>query len=179
MSELSQFLDQLATERTLSADSILHGVKKMAYSLGFSMYAHHNFYQKTSQIFIPNAYTYPEAWIDRYYEVNHYINDPTHHYAISTCFSYPWCDIQEHFQITRDQQLVFDEASEFGLKGGLSIPIRKPEGDIALLSFSGDLSQKEFRQIWFHNKREFALLGLHLANRSIPRAVANDLSSEN
>lgn len=169
MSELSQFLDQLATERNLSADSILIGVKKIAHSLGFSMYAHHNFYQKTSQIFIPNAYTYPEAWIDRYYEVNHHINDPTLQYAVGTCFSYPWCDIHENFQITRDQQLVFDEASEFGLKGGLSIPIRRPGGDIALLSFSGALSQKEFRQIWIHNKREFTLLGLHLANCSIPQ----------
>lgn len=178
MSELSQFLDLLATEDDLSADSILNGVKRMAYGLGFTMYAHHNFYQKTSQIFIPNAYTYPEAWIDRYYEVNHYINDPTLQYAVNTCFSYPWCDIQENSQITRDQQLVFDEASEFGLKGGLSIPIRRPGGNIALLSFSGDVSQKEFRQIWSHNKREFTLLGLHLANRSIPQA-AHGLPFEN
>ncbi len=173
MSELSQFLEFLSTDSHASAGSILSELGKTAQSLGFSKYAHYNFCQKTPLIFLPNAYTYPEEWVDRYYEADHYINDPTVHYAMQTCLPYSWRDMHKSFPLSPKHQLVFDEASEFGLKQGLSIPIRKAGGDIALLCFSGDLSQRDFHQICRHFHREFALIGIYLANIYASRKIEN------
>ncbi len=177
MSELTQLLEFLSTDKLASADRILSAVGKAAQNFGF-MYAHYNFCQKTSHSktcnnFLPNAYTYPEEWVDRYYEADHYINDPTVRYAVQTCLPYSWHDMHKSFPLNSDQQLVFDEASEFGLKQGLSIPILNPGEGTSLLCFSGDLSQKDFHQICSHFKTEFALIGIYLANICASQKVEN------
>lgn len=169
MSGFSQLLEFLATPEFISADGVFTIVDKAAKDLGFHVYRHYNVRHKNARPFLHNAYTYPEGWVDRYWEADHHINDPIFQNATRTCLPYSWADMTDNLYITPDQQAIFDEAKEFGLREGLSIPIHKPGGDISLLSFSGNLSRQDFRQIWYYHKRKFTLMGLYIANRSLPQ----------
>ena len=105
--------------------------------------------------------TYPKDWIDRYVDQNYANADAVFPAASAHLFPLRWDELYSDGHTTRKQRHVFDEAGDFGLKNGFTVPIHGPSGGLAALSLSGTLPRKEFEQIWRHYYDDLTLVAVH------------------
>lgn len=143
-------------------------------SLGFDVYAYYIIRPSRSFINLRNKYTYQEAWVDQYYASNHNIHDVTVLRASTTSLPYSWEMVREDKNISQKQRTVFNEASEFGLTHGVSIPLHGPDEGLALLSLAGKMSPNEFEKIWKWHRVDFALLGAHVLEARLKLKAINN-----
>jgi LuxR family quorum-sensing system transcriptional regulator CciR len=88
----------------------------------------------------PIAVKYPPAWCTRYFERKYYRIDPTLIHAPSFARPYLWRDLEDLCDLDQRQRSFLREASEFGLRHGVSVPIHRPWGKVAVVSFASDAS---------------------------------------
>ncbi|MEX0828318.1 MAG: LuxR family transcriptional regulator [Haliea sp.] len=105
--------------------------------------------------------TFPEEWTGRYVDFNYSDVDAVYPAASAYMFPLRWDELYSDGRTTRKQRLVFDEASEFGNKNGLTVPIHGPAGGLASLSMSGDLTQRDIDQIWDNFYDELTLFAAY------------------
>ena len=72
-----------------------------------------------------------------------------------------WSEIRLNPRLSKRQQVLFDDAKEFGLVHGISVPLHGPEGGLAVLSFSSGSSEKQFNEIWRTRRDDLALVGAY------------------
>jgi DNA-binding CsgD family transcriptional regulator len=65
--------------------------------------------------------TYPKAWVDHYIDAGYTRTDPARKFALLHPVPFFWSEIFPH--IRGKNMRVFNEAKEFGLAAGLSVPI--------------------------------------------------------
>ncbi len=85
-----------------------------------------------SRVIVINGY--PNAWLERYWEQNYSLSDP----VVAYCSQHT-VPIQWHELITDKTSIsaqVMNEAADFGLKTGISMPIHSPQGEMGILSFT-------------------------------------------
>ncbi|MBX3712491.1 MAG: LuxR family transcriptional regulator [Lysobacter sp.] len=97
--------------------------------------------------------TYPEAWVTHYFAQDYISIDP----IISHCHDHAtplaWDEAQHFDRRVVDPHLqkirnLFDEAREFGLGAGVSVPLHGPGVSWGLMSYaSGDLTAKDFNDL--------------------------------
>lgn len=80
---------------------------------------------------------YPEAWIERYFEQGYFGRDPVMAYVRENVLPVAWKSL------TSERNRVMDEATEFGLRYGLSAPIHGPRFELGVLSFATGLEERD------------------------------------
>lgn len=82
------------------------------------------------------ASNYPSAWRTRYFEREYYRLDPV--VLLAPCMSRPfsWEWLKQRRDLPARQRLIFEEASEAGLRSGVSVPLHGPGGRVAVASFA-------------------------------------------
>jgi LuxR family transcriptional activator of bioluminescence operon len=90
---------------------------------------------------------YPPAWLDIYFKQEKHKNDPVVAYMMNKHAPVEWSQLlqQSQFSSAQSQNLML-EAREYGLKNGLSIPIRSSSGKFAVFSLAIDDDSDEGRQ---------------------------------
>lgn len=78
---------------------------------------------------------YPQDWRDNYERRNLRNVDPTVAYCFRSYSPLVW--MPQSFQ-TPDQQAMYEEASAFGLRGGVTLPIHGPRGEVGMLTCVSD-----------------------------------------
>ena len=105
--------------------------KKLEYD--FILYSIHisSSFKESSINYIGN---FPSKWIQRYEEQDYSSIDPTVKHCISSNTPICWYDFYSH----KDTLVTnfFNEASQFGLLGGVSIGFRINSGEVGILSLS-------------------------------------------
>ncbi len=83
---------------------------------------------------------YPDQWMDFYLEKSKTKADPVVSYIISQNAPICWHQLMaiDEFK-TIEQQDLMQQASQYGLINGLSVPIHSVSGDIAVLSLANDI----------------------------------------
>jgi LuxR family quorum-sensing system transcriptional regulator CciR len=79
---------------------------------------------------------YPAEWQERYFEQRYQEIDPVVIYTPMIARPFLWSSLADRRIQPRKQRLIFDEAREFGLKAGVSVPIHGPCGKVAVVSFA-------------------------------------------
>ena len=74
---------------------------------------------------------YPGQWRDHYDRNNLRAADPTVEYCFRSSSPFVW--LPQSFKTT-EQQALYEEASAFGLKVGVTLPIRGVDGEIGMLT---------------------------------------------
>ena len=74
---------------------------------------------------------YPGQWRDHYDRNNLRTADPTVEYCFKSSSPFVW--MPQSFK-TPEQQALYEEASSFGLKVGVTLPIRGVDGEIGMLT---------------------------------------------
>ena len=87
---------------------------------------------------------YPEAWLDRYWERGYYAIDPVIAYCSRHTLPVAWHALTP--ETSRANRRVMNEATEFGLRSGVSMPMHGPRGELGILSFAEGSATKAGRE---------------------------------
>jgi LuxR family quorum sensing-dependent transcriptional regulator len=79
-----------------------------------------------------------EPWFERYVEQGFYRHDPMAKHTRETSLPFFWHEVALGSEHTPEARQVMDEASEFGLKQGFSVPILGPDGDRSCVTMGGE-----------------------------------------
>ena len=80
---------------------------------------------------------FPKAWTSRYMDQRYYEYDPTFDVASREQLPFTWHSCADREGLTRMQRQIFVEASEAGLRCGLSVPIHVWDRPSAVVSVAG------------------------------------------
>ena len=77
---------------------------------------------------------YPEQWLTHYFENAYYESDPVVLYCSQHIVPIKWHDLR----LTKSSasERIMNEATEFGIKGGISMPVHSPHGEFGILSLA-------------------------------------------
>lgn len=103
---------------------------------------------------------YPDSWVEHYFENSYYRNDPVMDYCTNHIIPIQWHDLV----ITQSSisERFMNEAGEFGLKAGITMPVHSPHGELGILSFALNCSSKAAREVTQHALPYVHLLAGHL-----------------
>ena len=102
--------------------------------------------------------TYSEEWVKHYFEQRYFEIDPVVKTSIKTILPTDWSSLDRN---SAKIAKMFDEAASGGVGNqGLSVPIRGPNGELALFSVTAELANRE----WALFKRELMPLLQMLAH---------------
>ncbi|SJM34860.1 LuxR family transcriptional regulator [Mesorhizobium delmotii] len=79
---------------------------------------------------------YPDEWQQRYFEMGYDKIDPIIKASRTRPGAFRWSEVHNDASTTEDGRRVFDEAATFGLRSGISVPLRGPGGSFAIMSFA-------------------------------------------
>jgi DNA-binding CsgD family transcriptional regulator len=88
---------------------------------------------------------YPDGWVDHYFERSHFVHDPVLAHCAGHNVPVQWQDL-----ITpagSASRLMMDEAGDFGLRAGVTVPVHSPHGELGILSFAVNHSPRTAREI--------------------------------
>jgi len=106
--------------------------------------------------------SYPPGWTERYLREHYERLDPVIALAHSQTDPFMWGLGSDHFELTELQQRLFDEASEFGIRCGLTIPLQDGRGPVAAVTFASDSRREVFRRTIESNSRVLQLMAIDL-----------------
>lgn len=89
--------------------------------------------------------TRPLEYVQRYVEHDYVMRDPVVTHIRTARRTFSWSDVRQARRLTREEALIMDEAGEFGVSDGLTIPIFTARGTLGVVSPCGkapDLSDR-------------------------------------
>lgn len=90
--------------------------------------------------------TFPDDWVEHYLLQGFSDVDPTFQKAMGTILPFDWREVSAQNDLSNGQRRVFDEARDFGLTTGATIPIHGPESGLSTLNVSSSGSQQQFEE---------------------------------
>lgn len=115
--------------------------------------------------------TYPESWALHYHNQDYVNHDPVLLRATRTMQAFDWPSLAADPSLSHRQKRVLNEARDFDIANGATVPIHAPGGGFATLSVASTaMSETEFRREW---KRLWPYV--HLAALYSQSAVENRL----
>lgn len=97
--------------------------------------------------------TYPPAWTAYYLQEHYERVDPVVAQARRHFEPFRWGVAGDGMVLSRQQKQLFDEAAEFGIRCGLTVPIHDRRGQVAAVTFAADLNHSAFcRSIDAHER---------------------------
>lgn len=107
--------------------------------------------------------TYPVGWTDHYLGLHYERLDPVIRMAHTRTEPFEWGLGTDSFELSGEQKNFFDEASDFGIRCGFTIPIQDIRGPVAAVTFASDVRRPEFLRSVEANARvlQFMAIVLH------------------
>ena len=111
--------------------------------------------------------TYPSSWANHYVE-NHYASkDVVMRIVTSTLRPFLWSDLAEQGKLNLTQRKIFNEATEFKIKSGGSIPIHGPGAAKASFAIASELPEKDFAPLFLSQRHELHLVATYAHERML------------
>jgi LuxR family transcriptional activator of conjugal transfer of Ti plasmids len=105
--------------------------------------------------------TYPSEWT-RHYLRNHYEGvDPVIARARADPEPFEWGLDAGPTPLSRPQRRLFDEAAEFGLRHGFTVPIHDGRGPVAAVTFAADERRTAFLRTIAEHRRVLQLMAMY------------------
>ena len=108
--------------------------RRMTERLGFRWFA----YLRLSDDVPALISSYPKPWTDRYFDLGYQQIDPVVQRARRESGLFSWGGSAPNAAGTREQRRFFDEAMTFGIKSGVTVPIRGGFGRMAAFTMASD-----------------------------------------
>ncbi|CAG1020132.1 Transcriptional activator protein LuxR [Methylococcales bacterium] len=103
---------------------------------------------------------YPEPWLEHYFTNAYYDIDPIIAYCSKYVTPIQWDDLTK--SISSQSIQMMNEAGEFGLKAGITMPMHGPHGELGILSFALNRPTLLAREITQHAMPYVQLLAGYL-----------------
>lgn len=105
--------------------------------------------------------TYPSRWVAHYLRNNYQVLDPVIGEALRNPEPFRW-GINFNSKFTsKAQHRLFEEAAEFGIRFGFTVPIHDGHGPIAALTFAVDQSRPQFERFIESHGRVLQLMAMY------------------
>jgi DNA-binding CsgD family transcriptional regulator len=108
---------------------------------------------------------YPREWTERYVNEGHISHDMVSRHAARTVRPFPWLEIGRVSDFTADQQRVFHEVGELGVRNGGTVPIHGPGLAKAQFTVASRLSDTEFTKLYAMHRHELHLVATYMHER--------------
>lgn len=79
---------------------------------------------------------YPRRWVEHYFAREHFRHDPVMAYCARHVVPMQWHELA--LERGSGAAAMMDEAGEFGVKSGVTMPVHTPQGELGILSFALD-----------------------------------------
>ncbi|MBR1146153.1 LuxR family transcriptional regulator [Bradyrhizobium sp. AUGA SZCCT0431] len=117
--------------------------------------------------------TYPANWAARYLHNRYERLDPVVIRALQNPEPFQWGSGLSTKSISRAQQEILDEASQFGIRFGFTVPIHDGHGPIAALTFATDQRRSQFENCTNSHARVLQLMAMYF-HAHVRRKLARD-----
>lgn len=108
--------------------------------------------------------TYPTSWTTHYLRERYEHVDPVIKTALTRDDPFEWGRDVASIELSNPQQQLFDEASEFGIRHGFTIPLRCLAGPVAALTFATDQCRPAFQRSMKLNLQALQLMSIQFHN---------------
>ena len=88
--------------------------------------------------------TYPSSWAEQYCANRYDRIDPVIARSIATTLPFAWSADGFDTELTNKQKWLLEEASEFGIRHGVTIPVHDRQGKVATLTLAACDSRSAF-----------------------------------
>lgn len=100
--------------------------------------------------------SFPESWALHYAQQGYLEIDPAMRRALNGLMPFDWADLAP---LSHSQAKLFGESREFGVgERGLCIPLRSQGGEVAVVSITGNMSERSWKQFKREKTGELRLL---------------------
>jgi LuxR family transcriptional regulator, activator of conjugal transfer of Ti plasmids len=132
---LNQWFERLIEQVALAHDeaTVKATLAKLSRQAGFGAYAYLNLHAET-QTAISN---YDLEWQQRYLEKSYALIDPVVRNARDHWEAFAWSNDPSQ-KMTKDRRNFYGEAGEFGIRSGITIPIKTGFGRMAMLTLAAE-----------------------------------------
>ncbi len=118
--------------------------------------------------------TYPTGWTSHYLRSRYQCIDPVIVRALQTVEPFRWGAELASKSTSAAQQKLFDEAAQFGIRFGFTVPIHDGHEPVAALTFATDRRQGRFEDCINAHARVLQLMGM-LFHVHVRRKVARNV----
>ncbi|MEX0807432.1 MAG: autoinducer binding domain-containing protein [Dongiaceae bacterium] len=107
--------------------------------------------------------TYPEEWTAHYIDKDYVATDPTIHAVSGGLRPVRWDELETDPSMTRRGRKMFQEARDFGLRSGVTMPIHGPGNGYTVFGASFDRGEKDLARDWpeIRSALQLVVLGAH------------------
>lgn len=169
-SAFQEFVDAIHTANT--ADEFERVATRLTHRLGFERFAYLRLVGETPMLIS----SYPKSWTNRYFRLGYQQLDPVVRHARLEHTLFSWGGEASPIQGSRDQRRFFDEATAFGIRSGITVPIRGGFGRMAAFTLATSEREAHQEELMAKLKDVVQLAGLyfhtHVAVR-LDRSVAS------
>jgi len=133
--ELNQWFERLTEQVALAHDeaTVKATLEKLSREAGFGAYAYLNL-QAETQTAISN---YDVEWQQRYFEKSYALIDPVVRSARDQLEAFAWSN-EASLRMSKERRNFYGEAGEFGIRSGITIPIKTGFGRMAMLTLASE-----------------------------------------
>jgi LuxR family transcriptional regulator, activator of conjugal transfer of Ti plasmids len=117
--------------------------------------------------------TYPASWVRHYVHSRYERLDPVIRQALQSPEPFKWGLGLSTTQFSRAQREFFDEASQFGIRFGFTVPIHDGHGPVAALTFACDQRNVSFEHRVTSDARVLQLMGMYF-HANVRRKLMHD-----
>jgi LuxR family transcriptional regulator, activator of conjugal transfer of Ti plasmids len=131
--------------------------RRIAERLGFRWFA----YLRLSDDIPTLMSSYPKSWTSRYFDLGYQQIDPVVRRARHESELFNWGGSAPNATGTREQRRFFDEAMTFGIKSGVTVPIRGGFGRMAAFTMATDEPTVSVERLVDDRRDVLQLVGLY------------------
>ncbi|OCK59918.1 autoinducer binding domain-containing protein [Bradyrhizobium sp. LMTR 3] len=173
-----EFIDAIQT--ATSEDEFERVAMRLTQRLGFQRFAYLRLTGETPMLIS----SYPKSWTSRYFQLGYQQLDPVVRRARAEHALFSWGGEASAVAGNREQRRFFDEATTFGIRSGITVPIRGGFGRMAAFTLATGDRDLHPERLVADGKDLIQLVGLHfhcyVAARldvlSASKLVASELS---
>lgn len=138
---------------------------RLAQRLGFRWFAYLRLIQHEPALIS----SYPKSWTGRYFDLGYQRLDPVVRRAKSEHDAFSWGGSAPRATGTREQRRFLDEAMTFGIRSGITVPIRSGFGRMAAFTLATDEPSACAEQLLSEAKDVVQLAGLYFHTHATTR----------
>lgn len=179
--EVLEYIDDFCREidEATSTDQINLAVARQMRRLEFEFFNYTLFSHPEEGVAFERFHitNFPRDWV-KYYIEQHFISDDmVFRHIPMAIVPFSWEDLGPLERFTPDQQMVFHEIRQVGIRTGASVPLRGPGRALGAFSVGNNMSQAQFTKLFNQHRHELHLLATYAHERIIAIGVFRGMSS--
>ncbi|TCS62488.1 helix-turn-helix transcriptional regulator [Varunaivibrio sulfuroxidans] len=160
---IDRVVDQLETlGKRKDIAGVSQTINDYVRAIGFERYTYHVVRPPAGKRVPFYLSSYPDAWVEHYVGNNYVNSDAVIDRAACGLLPFDWQSVATPGGGKNSvQKRIFNEAGEFGIHGGASVPIHGPGGSLAILNVASDSNAEDFRKNWSRHRHDLQVFAMY------------------